>query len=160
SRDGGCESALRSASCQARRARARVASSGGENDRGGAAEREAQPEARPIDKRRVGRQRRGEPTASAGARLLELLPDLVRLLVLELESLLPLGRGPGRVALLLGEVPEVLVDRRVVGVVVGGDAQMLLGEIELSEAEVDPAERVLVSPVAGIPRDGPLEHLA
>src|SRR5262249_24035390 len=63
---------------------------------------------------------------------------------------LPVRNRLSDVALLFGEISQVLFDRRVVGLAAMRGVQVLLGLVQPPEPEVGPAERVLERSVAGI----------
>src|SRR5262249_5459019 len=95
----------------------------------------------------------------AGSVLRELLPDLVGLLGLQGERSLPVAHRSGDVALPLGEVPEVLLDRRIVGLAPVGLRQVDLRRFELPEPEVDPTQRIEVGAVSRLAPHRFLEEL-
>src|SRR5262249_24122324 len=80
----------------------------------------------------------------------DLLSDLFGFVGFQRERPLPVRNRVSDVALLFGEISQVLFDRRVVGLAAMRGVQVLLGLVQPPEPEVGPAERVLERSVAGI----------
>src|SRR5512138_1147087 len=89
----------------------------------------------------------------------ELLSNLVRFVVLQLERSLPVCDRLRDVTLALREVAQVLLDRRIIRLALLCLGEQALRLLETPEAEIDPTERVEVRPVARLARDGFLEEL-
>src|SRR4029078_8841219 len=90
------------------------------------------------------------------ARLVDLLLDLrlVDAFAVPLECALPRGDRLVRAPLLQPQIPEVILDDRVLRQLAGGGAERPIGEIDLPLLEVGPAEAVQVRRVAGVELDG------
>src|SRR5262249_60395376 len=102
-------------------------------------------EEQPRGAARPGLEESSAAARGPGASALDFLADFLGLVRFQRQGALPMGDRLFVLTRALGEVPQMLLDRGILGIAPVGLGQILRRGFEAAEAEVDPPQRVEVS---------------